>query len=191
MRTDASGDLREAKKELRRAVRKRRQALSAAERQTKDAIIIERLKALPSFNRAQNIMAYASLPEEVQLYALINFCRRRGQNILLPALADDGTMTATVLPEGAAIASGGVWQKTGEFFPPEEIEFILVPGVAFTPNGDRLGMGGGYYDRFLPLAKSAKRIALAYDFQVLDTLPTDELDAKVAITLTETSLYRT
>lgn len=63
--------------------------------------------------------------------------------------------------------------------PAELFDLILVPGVAFTPNGQRLGYGGGYYDRYLPRCSRAKRIALAFAEQLLPQLPTEEHDLRI------------
>ena len=181
--------MNDTKKEIRRIMRQRRQNLPLAERQDKDAAIMERLKMLPAFQRAQTIMAYASLPEEVQLYDLIAYCRHMGKKILLPALNDNGEMAASLLPKKAIIESGVAWQKRGECFPPEQIDLIIVPGVAFTKVGHRLGMGGGYYDRFLPQATNAAKVALAYDFQIVESLPLADFDVAVEAVVTEHKIY--
>ena len=61
---------------------------------------------------------------------------------------------------------------------------MIVPGAAFDVSGGRLGLGGGYYDRFLPLAANAKKIAFAYGFQLVENLPLEPHDAKVDLILT-------
>ena len=71
-----------------------------------------------------------------------------------------------------------------KFIEPARIEVVIVPGAAFDLSGGRLGLGGGYYDRFLPLAVNAKKIALAYDFQLVDALPTEPHDTKINFILT-------
>lgn len=62
---------------------------------------------------------------------------------------------------------------------PEEIELIIVPGVAFTLTGERLGYGGGYYDRFLPRCRRARILALAFAEQLEAALPTDSHDQRI------------
>ncbi len=60
---------------------------------------------------------------------------------------------------------------------------VLMPGVAFTKSGDRMGYGGGYYDRFLAAQPEHPTVALCYDFQILESLPTEEFDIPVDIVL--------
>ena len=62
---------------------------------------------------------------------------------------------------------------------PEEIDFLVVPGVAFTLAGDRMGYGGGYYDRFIPLCTQARVVALAFREQLVDSLPVEEHDLQI------------
>lgn len=61
-------------------------------------------------------------------------------------------------------------------FTPEEIDILIVPGVAFTPRGERLGYGGGYYDRYLPLCPQARILATAFSEQLVDSIPTEPHD---------------
>ena len=68
--------------------------------------------------------------------------------------------------------------------PPEKLDLIIVPGVGFTAAGDRLGYGGGYYDRYLPLCSQAQVLALAFPEQIENTLPTDKHDFTIPRVLT-------
>ena len=68
--------------------------------------------------------------------------------------------------------------------PPEELDLIIVPGVGFTTDGDRLGYGGGYYDRYLPRCTRAQVLALAFPEQIENTLPTDKHDFAIPRILT-------
>ena len=72
---------------------------------------------------------------------------------------------------------------------PSEIDVILVPGVAFTREGGRLGMGKGYYDRFLKQCTGVK-IGLAYHEQILDVIPTEAHDVDMDILITDETIYR-
>ena len=67
---------------------------------------------------------------------------------------------------------------------PNQIDCVIVPGVAFDKNCNRIGMGGGFYDRFLKLTH-AKKIALAFDFQITENLPTENFDVAVDMIITE------
>lgn len=67
---------------------------------------------------------------------------------------------------------------------PEEIDILVVPGVAFTSNGDRMGYGGGFYDRFIPRCLNATILALAFDEQMVDVLPTEPHDLRISTIIT-------
>lgn len=62
---------------------------------------------------------------------------------------------------------------------PQELDILIIPGVAFTAEGERLGYGGGYYDRFIPLCTKAQKIALAFKEQILPSLPTEAHDLRI------------
>ena len=66
----------------------------------------------------------------------------------------------------------------------EEIDILIVPGVAFTRQGDRMGYGGGYYDRFIPRCTRARVLALAFEEQIYDVLPTEEHDLRIPLIIT-------
>ncbi len=67
---------------------------------------------------------------------------------------------------------------------PEDIDLLIVPGVAFTRSGDRIGYGGGYYDRFIPLCTKADVMALAFEEQILPELPVEKHDLRIAHLIT-------
>ena len=67
----------------------------------------------------------------------------------------------------------------------DDIDCIIVPGAAFDRSGNRLGLGGGYYDKFLERVPAAYRIALAFNYQIIDKIPTESHDAQVDLILTE------
>lgn len=73
---------------------------------------------------------------------------------------------------------------------PKSIDLILVPGVAFSPSGNRLGMGGGFYDAFLPRAPKAFRLALAYQCQIFPAIPVGDNDVGVDMVLTESGILQ-
>src|SRR5262249_15546451 len=75
--------------------------------------------------------------------------------------------------------------------PPGSFDLIVVPGVAFSPTGERIGRGAGYYDRALKNTENTLKVALAFDFQVLDRLPQHSEDQKVDWVLTERRDLRT
>ena len=190
MRCVADEILAEQKSILRREMLARRSAVSAAERRRKGHMICTRVIAVPALQQARTIMLYASMEEEIDLYPLMEILLADGRRIVLPEITGRGTMEARELPSMDALTDGVFGIATpdptrGSIVPPEEIDVIIVPGAAFSSDGGRLGLGGGYYDRFLPRARNAVRVVLAFDFQIVPDVPMGVQDARVDVILTE------
>lgn len=181
--------LDERKKILRQEFLARRRAVSIAERDSISRKLIKIFLATEIYRTAQIIMAYASTPDELQLDELFAACFADGKILAIPLILGKGDMQAVKVPSFDALEVGAFNIKTvkrelREIVPPALIDCVIVPGAAFDINGGRLGLGGGYYDRFLPQAVNAKKIALAYDFQLVDRLPLESHDARVDVVLT-------
>ena len=175
---------------LRRKMLARRRAVSAEERLHADVKIRASAVQLSALQNAHTIMLYASTEGEIDLFPLMKVLLAEGRILVLPHILGKGIMEARVLPAVEALVEGpfGILtpdpECSGQIMP-EEIDLIVVPGAAFSPSGGRLGLGGGYYDRFLPQAGSAVRLALAYDWQVVSEVPMGMQDMPVDIILTE------
>ena len=150
------------KKALRRVALTARRSLSAADRAAKSAAIERMLQAQPLFSAARRIFAYASMEDEVHTEEILQGMLARGQEVFLPYIVGKGRIAS-----------------------PESLDLILVPGVAFSPTGARLGMGGGFYDAFLPRATKAFRLALSYQCQIFSEIPMAAHDVGVDRVLTE------
>lgn len=180
------------KKDLRQKMLAFRRQLTPAARAEKSAAILARLYEEPSFQQAKTVFAYASMPDEVQLGALLTYCLSHGKRVALPLITGKGLMEAVNLPELSDLVPGKfgiltVRPDRQEIIPASEIDFVVVPGAAFSPEGDRLGLGGGYYDRYLmEKAPQAFRAALTFDGQVTADVPMEAHDATVNLILTET-----
>lgn len=144
-----------------------------------DAVICERILAHPWFQAANTVMAYCHIPPEPDLTAVLTACLRQGKTLLLPRCGENGEMTAHRMTDFGQLVSGtyGILEPGPdlEVFPPERIELILTPGLAFSPQGARLGRGKGYYDRFLPRT-GARTIGICYRSRILRSIPTEIWD---------------
>lgn len=185
-----AGDLLAEKKALRREMLARRRALSAEERTRASEMICTRVRALTMLQEARTIMLYASTGEEIDLCPLMEELLAEGRHIALPEITGRGVMEARELPAMDALTDGIFGIRTpdparGGIIPPEEIDLVIVPGAAFDEYGGRLGLGGGYYDRFLPRAQRAVRLVLAFDFQIVPDVPMGVQDARIDAVLTE------
>lgn len=186
-----SSTVKTAKKMLRQSVLEARRAMTPATRQTASRQILAELYTLPDFVAARTVFLYASMADEVQLYPLMEYCLLLEKTVCLPLITGPGTMDAVKLPSMDALIPGKFGIKTidpvrCELVPPSVIDLIVVPGAAFDARGRRLGLGAGYYDRFMAeRAPQAGRIALAFDCQLADCVPVEPHDQIVDLVITE------
>ncbi len=186
-----SSTVKAAKKMLRQSVLEARRAMTPATRQTASRQILAELYTLPDFVAARTVFLYASMADEVQLYPLMEYCLLLEKTVCLPLITGPGTMDAVKLSSMDALIPGKFGIKTidpvrCELVPPSVIDLIVVPGAAFDDRGRRLGLGAGYYDRFMAeRAPQARRIALAFDCQLADCVPVEPHDQIVDLVITE------
>jgi len=152
------GDPISAKSALRRQMRSLRRALP--DRAERSERLWAHVEALPAFVAASTVMAFDSIPGEPATAAFIARCRAGGKRV--------------VLPEDAPPPDPG------------SLDLVVVPGTAFTPAGHRLGQGGGWYDRFLPLVRpGCVTVGVGFELQVLPSLPVEPHDVVLDIVVTE------
>lgn len=172
----------------------RRQSAPDHRADLSDAICQKILAALPC-GQGQRVMAYLPIRGEVDLSALLFSYEEKGAEIVLPKVMSAGHIEPFLCPppwpRQVQVATYGIREPMGDArqVEPESIDFVLVPGLAFDCEFYRLGYGGGYYDRFLPRLRSgALKIGVAFGFQVLESLPHDEHDARLEALVTEQGL---
>ena len=178
------------KKEMRRRMLTARRQLSAAERDQYSGQIVQRLTARTEYQKAACVFCYAAMTDEVQTQAILKQMLTDGKTGCLPLITGKGVMEAVELPSMDALVTGEygiltVRPEQRHLVDPARIDCVLVPGAAFARDGARLGMGGGYYDRFLPRAVRAQRLALAFSCQLTENIPMQERDCRVDAILTE------
>lgn len=187
MRSDIPSSV--TKKEIRQKMLAKRRALSASEIDEKSRTLRDQIVSLPAYQKAKRIMAYLSMKGEADLDPLIRQALADGKEIYIPVCLPEKQMEAgrllsmdhfkkgpyglRDLPDGYAVIS------------PEELDLVLVPGVACTKEGIRLGMGAGYYDRYLSHVPFEKRVVTLWDFQVIADIPFEPFDQKMAQIVTE------
>lgn len=186
--------LKARKKFLRREFLAKRAAIPIAERDRISHELIKKFLATEIYRTSKILMAYASTPDELQLNELFAACFADKKILAIPLIIGKGEMLAVEVPNFDALEVGEfniltVKRELRKFIEPAQIDCVIVPGAAFDVHGGRLGMGGGYYDRFLPLAVNAKKIAFAYDFQLVDNLPLEPHDTKINAVLTPNRLF--
>jgi 5-formyltetrahydrofolate cyclo-ligase len=190
----SNGNLKKAKRTIRREVLSRRDAMSSAERARLGGVVARRFLALPEVEGADVVMAFSSFGSELPTEPLIEALVGRGVTVALPRIVDGdleprswrpGEPTTTA-PFGALEPAGGAMVA------PETIDVVVTPAVAFDRAGGRVGYGGGYYDRFLPRTRDgALRAGIAFDLQVVeDDLPSGAFDLSVDLIVTESETIR-
>jgi 5-formyltetrahydrofolate cyclo-ligase len=176
----------------------RRDALPAHERRALSRRIIARLLALEAWRGARCVMAYASFGSEFETADLIADLLAQGRQLVLPRV-ERGSRVFQLhrVEDPARQLVPGVWgipQPSADMCPPvpaSQLDFVLVPGVAFTRRCERLGYGGGYYDGFIRgLSRRPPLVAAAFELQLLPELPSTERDQPVDLVITEDSEYK-
>jgi len=132
---------------------------------------------LPEYRSASTVMAFTSFGSEPDTEPLFARVRAEGKRVLVPRIEDGNIVVVDA--DGPTVRSRiGVEEPQGPALPFELVEFVLVPGLAFTTDGYRLGYGGGFYDRFLPRVQ-AHNAGVCFAEQVVDTLPVEAHDIRV------------
>ncbi|MGD0094327.1 MAG: 5-formyltetrahydrofolate cyclo-ligase [Planctomycetota bacterium] len=177
---------------LRELVKGALAALGADERARRSAEILARFLASPEFHAARTVLAYDSAGTEVDTHGLQQACLAQGKTLCLPRTRKkDRSLAAHAVSDllQDLVPSRFSFREPKEALrvvPLEQIDLLVVPGLAFDTQGRRLGRGGGYYDRFLARAgPRAVVCALAYECQVLDAVPTLEHDWPLQLIFTE------
>ncbi|GAB6975716.1 5-formyltetrahydrofolate cyclo-ligase [Prevotella falsenii] len=170
------------KTELRKEIRNRKRQYTQEQLQALSAPIIDRLRHHPKLVAAKTIMLYHSLPDEVFTHTFVDEMVEAGKDVLLPVVISETEMEIRRYTgsKDMAMSSFNILEPIGELFTDyDNIEFIAVPGMSFDADRNRLGRGKGYYDRFLKQAERAYKLGICFDFQKLDSIPTDKYDEKV------------
>lgn len=185
-------DLATEKKRLRDTIIATRDAMSLDARLAASAIIIDSVCGLREYSRAKVVLAYMGFASEIATAALFARILADGKVAVLPRV-DRATQTLA-LHSALSVADletskWGIQEPRADAprISMREIEFVLIPGVAFDRDGNRLGYGRGFYDKLLLNADPAlARVAAAFSCQIVARVPTDAHDQKIDTIITET-----
>ena len=168
------------KKEIRRVIKEQTKALGADKKAKEVAIVSNLVKQIILDRKPSVVAAFMPLPDEIaiDIGSLSSLCR-----LVLPRITCDSKESAEMeffdyLPEEINQGAYGIGEPQGENrVTAEEIDMIIVPGVAFSPDGRRLGRGKGFYDRYLSRKGfRAYCTGVCFRHQLLDTVPTEPHD---------------
>ncbi|MTI80283.1 MAG: 5-formyltetrahydrofolate cyclo-ligase [Firmicutes bacterium] len=189
-----------SKIEIRKKVSMQRKILGNEERLLLSERIYKNLTGIEDFNKAQTIMTYVAFNNEVSTWKLMKEALATGKKVAVPYVTKYNTITTSLInnPDSDLIlGSYGILEpKPSEIKPlnPIEIDMVIVPGIVFDKHGNRVGYGGGYYDRFLPHCRTNSIfIALCYEFQIINDLSSvvEEHDQRVHYLVTENKVVQT
>ena len=173
---------------LRAEMRRVRAAIPEGERRRRGEAIRERVLGLPEVRRAGSVLVFASFGSEVPTRDLASDLHAAGKRLLLPYLSGKVMEVAEVGPDEPLVPSsyGPGEPERRVRADPEGIDVVIAPGLAFDRNGNRLGYGGGAYDRFLArLRPEALLVGVAFAEQVVEEVPAGPNDVPVHLVVTD------
>ncbi len=181
------------KEKIRKDILQRRLSLSSEEIKNKSNQIFLNLVKTTEFLNSQNIMFYVATRSEAQTEEMIKASLKMGKRIFVPIILPDciNLAPSRLINFDRELEKGkkGILEPKKEYrrlFPTENIELIILPGIAFDLTGNRIGRGLGYYDNFLKkVSPSTKLIALAFEMQIIEKVPAHRNDIPVHKIITE------
>lgn len=165
---------------LRAEFEARRRGLAPARRALEEEVVQAFVQATPEWRAARTVLLYRSFGAEFSVVGLTLAAWRAGKRTLFPRVAGTGLILHAVSswselrPAGLGVSEPAA---SSPIVDPAEVDLAIVPGLAFSRSGDRLGRGGGHYDRLLPALRAAWGVA--FDCQLVDRLPAERHDQRV------------
>ncbi len=180
------------KKELRKKIRMIRAGFP--DKMTASAKIARTFLFLSETEKAETIALYCSMPEEVETDRLIIKLLEEKKTVCVPLVTGKKMLFIRIrsLEDLKNTGSFGIREpvyRREDVLPADKIELAVFPGLAFDKDGNRLGYGGGYYDRAFTRNDAAEKIAFCFSCQLLDRVPSEAHDLKVDKIITEESVY--
>lgn len=180
------------KEEVRKVVKKRKQAMTRQEIEQKSKKIHENLRENKEYQCAETIYIYLSYNEEVNTNGIIQESFELGKQIVVPKVQQK-TMNFYEIHSLDEVAKGfcNIPEPVVSTKPVEKKGLMIMPGLAFDKNGNRVGYGGGFYDRFLQRFPKDffYKIALVYENQMFEQLEVEAFDYQVDQIITEKTYY--
>jgi len=176
----------------RKLLKAQRKAMTKEQVAISSRLVSEQILASTLYKKANSILGYLAFGQELNIDAVLKQALLEGKKVYVPYIISATEFVAAELRdmEHFDLDRYGIRsvRKPLSTMAPAELELILVPAVAFARDGMRMGMGAGYYDRFLPQAKQAVMLGIAYEALLQDKLPADEHDVAVQYLVTEGGL---
>ena len=186
-----------SKPQIRKSLREKLEAMSPEDRHQKSGTACTFLLKSPEFAAARVVMLYLSTPSEVDTAPVALRCFQEGKNVVVPKVSWDQRRMMPVeitslASDGMTTTGPGVREPiAGKPIPADLIDIVVVPGLGFTPQGYRIGRGMGFYDRFLAQSGfMGISCGLAFEEQVVDTVPILDHDMPLSMLVTDRGIRR-
>ncbi len=169
------------KKQLRKEIREKKRAMTEAQIEEKSRRLGQLFADSELYRKAKTIYGYLPYNQEVRTVPMLLRALADGKRVAVPKVYGD-EMKFIYLDDLSAVEKGyaGIPEPVAdEPVADDETALVLMPGLAFDPQGHRIGYGGGFYDKFLAKEPNHPTLALCYDFQMLPELKTEEFDSPV------------
>lgn len=179
------------KKHLRKRLKAWRKKQSAAAVKQKSNLIVSQLLSWHILNQAKTVFCYVSLADEVDTHFLLKQLIELKKRVAVPKIVGPGKMKPVILRSFSDLTAAdyGILTSRSNEFLEDKIDLNLLPAAAVDLAGRRLGMGGGFYDRFIELYQPQLNTALVFAGQVLDFVPADKFDRLMDVIITEEKIY--
>ena len=169
------------KKELRKKIREQKRAMTDGQIEAASKVLQEKFLSSDLYRNARTIYGYLPYNQEVRTVPILERALADGKRVAVPKVYAD-EMRFIYLTDLSLVETGysGIPEPIADG--PEGDDptaLVLMPGLAFTREGQRIGYGGGFYDKFLAAEPNHPTVALCYDFQIVEQLPTEEYDIPV------------
>ena len=169
------------KQELRRAIRERKRSMTEEEIVERSNALAEKFYNTPAYQAASTIYGYLPYNQEVRTVPMLQRALDEGKRVAVPKVYGE-EMRFIYLEDLTQVSKGyaGIPEPIADAPVAEDKQaLVLMPGLAFDPQGHRIGYGGGFYDKFLAKEPHHPTLALCYEFQMQAHLDTEEFDIPV------------
>nr|WP_312576777.1 5-formyltetrahydrofolate cyclo-ligase [Sedimentibacter sp.] len=187
----------ETKGEIRKKILNIRNNMTNQNVLEKSRIIVDNLKSRKEYEESESVFIYMDFKNEVRTFDFIKEMIDKKKRVIIPYTDVKNTIIVPAeikdIDRDLKVSPFGYLEpKKEKIIPVDPVEFdlIIVPGVTFDKKLNRIGFGKGYYDRILVKKRNdVKAIAIAYEFQILDEIPSEEHDIKMDMIITEENVY--
>ena len=176
------------KAEIRKEMLGKRNAISKGESTEKSSVIRQKLFALQEVKQAKVIAFYLTKGSEVETGSMVDQAKKEGKKVLVPVAKEDIELVEFLSWEELALGKFDILEPTRKIRH-DKADVVVTPGIAFDKQCHRIGYGKGYYDKLFKKINTI-RIGIAFDFQVIESVPANENDEKLDMVITEKRTIR-